>query len=144
MFRLNNETGELQYYSSASHNNTRLFDEPFLISNPQDLEKVYKQQRNLGILEFIRQKHPNSKWVVNWITNVCFFVTKIRDHPIGRYTLLPPYILRNKAIVSLDCDNNTGQSYQDKLCFFRCLAVHNGCHVKNLERDTKHYFERLV
>jgi hypothetical protein len=125
-------------------NNTRLFDEPFLISNAQDLEKVYEALKNMDFLEFIRQKRPNSKWVVNWITNVSFYVTKIRDHPIGRSLLLPPYILRNKAIVSLDCDAQSSRPYQDKLCFFRCLAVHNGCHLKNLERDTKHYFERLV
>ena len=28
------------------------------------------------------------------------------------------------------------------LCFFRALALHNGCHQKNLERDAKHYYER--
>ena len=27
-------------------------------------------------------------------------------------------------------------------CFFRCLAFHNGCHTKNLERDTKHYYQQ--
>ena len=28
------------------------------------------------------------------------------------------------------------------ICFFRCLAVHNGSHTKNLERDTKHYYQQ--
>ena len=35
----------------------------------------------------------------------------------------------------------TGLSYEDKLCFFRCLALHRGCH-HNLERDTKHFYEQ--
>lgn len=138
----NNETSQLQYYH-ASHNNSRLFEEPFLISNAQDLEKVYEQLRNLDILEWVRQKRPNSKWIVSWITNVCFYITKVRNHPIGKSQLLPSYVLSNKAIVALECDDNTGRPYQDQLCFFRCLALHNGCHVKNLERDTKHYFERF-
>ncbi|XP_031574894.1 uncharacterized protein LOC116308570 [Actinia tenebrosa] len=138
----NNETGQLQFYH-ASHNNSRLFEEPFLISNAQDLEKVYEQLQNLDILEWVRQKRPNSKWIVSWITNVCFYVTKLREHPIGRSSLLPSYILNNKAIVALNCDDRTGLPYIDLLWFFRCLAVHNGCHTKNLERDTKHYLERF-
>ena len=138
----NNETGELQYFH-PSHNNTRLFEEPFLISNAQDLHQVYDALGNVDILEWIRQKRPNSKWVVGWVTNATFYVTKVRDHPIGYSLLLPPYILNNKAIVSLECDKNTGRPYQDQLCFFRCLALHNGCHLKNMERDTKHYFEEV-
>ena len=38
----------------------------------------------------------------------------------------------------LENDKNTGKPYQDNLCFFHCLALHNGCHTKNLERDTKY------
>lgn len=72
-----------------------------------------------------------------------FFVTKLRLHPIGRSTLLPSFI-HNKAVVSLECDQKSGVPYNDNLCFFRCLAVHNGCHTENLSRDTKHYFERYV
>ncbi|KAK3736484.1 hypothetical protein QZH41_017403, partial [Actinostola sp. cb2023] len=68
----------------------------------------------------------------------------IRGHPIGRSVLLPHYILNNRGIISLDCHERSGQPYRDQLCFFRCLALHNGCHLKNLERDTKHYFERYL
>ncbi len=73
------------------------------------------------------------------VTNVTFFVTKLRSS-----TLLPSFIVNNKAVVSLECDKNSGLPYNDNLCFFRCLAVHNGCHTKNLERDTSHYFERFM
>ena len=70
-----------------------------------------------------------------------FYVTKLCDHPIGRSTRLPKYVWENPAIVSLDCNKNTGLPYEDKLCFFRYLALHRECHP-NLERDTQHYFER--
>ena len=75
-----------------------------------------------------------------------FYVTKLRDHPIGRSTRLPKYVLENPVIVSFDCNEQSGFNlpYKDKLCFFRCLALHRGCHPRNLERDTQHYFERYV
>ena len=55
---------------------------------------------------------------------------KIRDHPIGHEAFLPTYIGENHR------NRNTGKPYDDNFCFFRCLALHNGCHTKNLERDT--------
>ena len=78
------------------------------------------------------------------ITNATFYVTKLRDHPVRRSTRLPKYALENPAVVSLDCEYNTGLPYEDKLCFFLCLALHRGCHLKSLERETKHYFERYA
>ncbi len=44
--------------------------------------------------------------------------------------------------MSLDCSKKTGLPYEDKLCLFRCLALHRGCHPRNLERDTKHFYEQ--
>jgi hypothetical protein len=136
------ESGNLQYFH-ASSNNHLVFNEPFLVSNASHLQQASDALNKLDLLEWVRQQRPNSKWVVDWVTNVCFIATKIRGHPIGRSILLPPYLLNNRTIMALDCNNRTGQPYQDNLCFFRCLAVHNnGCHLSNLERDTKHYFER--
>ena len=68
----------------------------------------------------------------------------LRNKAFGRSTRLPKYVLENPAIVSLDCNEHTGLPYKDKLCFFRCLALHRGCHPHNLERNTQHYFERYV
>ena len=96
----------------------------------------------MDVFELANQQRPNSKWVVMDITNATFYVTKLRDHPIGRSTRLPKYVLENPAIVSLDCNEHTGLPYKDKLCFFRCLALHRGCHPHNLERDTHHFYEQ--
>ena len=76
------------------------------------------------------------------MTNVTWFVWKLRDHPIGHGSHLPGYIAENHGIAPLDRNRNTGKLYQDNLCFFRCLALHNGCHTKNLERDTRHYYQQ--
>ena len=76
------------------------------------------------------------------MTNITWFITKIRDHPIGRGKYLPGYIVDNIGITPLDHNIQTGKPYEDNQCFFRCLALHNGCHTKNLERDTKHYYQQ--
>ncbi|CAB3985404.1 Zinc finger and SCAN domain-containing 22 [Paramuricea clavata] len=123
-------------------NNNRVFDSPFQINNREDLVQVRTALENIDIHEWAKQQRPNSKWIVMDITNVTFYFTKLRDHPIGRSVRLPKYVLENPAIVSLDCDSNTSLPYEDKLCFFRCLAMHKGCHPKNLERDTHHFYEQ--
>ena len=137
----NTETGALQYHHPSANNNLVL-EQPFLVSNTQDLDRLYEEIRNIDFLEWVRQQRPNSKWVVDLVTNVTWFLWKIRDHPIGRGKYLPGYIVDNSGITPLDCNRKTWKPYEDNLCFFRCLAVHNGCHTKNLERDTKVYYEK--
>lgn len=140
----NIESNQLQYHY-ASRNNNNVFDEPFQISTFADVQPVNVALRNLDILEWARQLRPNSKWIVDQVTNVTYFVTKVVDHPIGRgKTTLPHYIVENRGIDPLDCDKRTAIPYEDNLCFFRALALYNGAHLKNLERDTKYYFERSV
>ena len=119
-----------------------MLEQPFLVSNREDLERPYQQIAGIDFLEWVRQQWPNSKWVVDLVTNVTWFVWKIRDHPIGRGKYLPGYIVDNYGPDALENDKNTGKPYQDNLCFFRCLALHNGCHTKNLERDTKYYCQK--
>ena len=61
---------------------------------------------------------------------------------IGRGSHLPGYIAENHGIAALERNHNTGKPYEDNLCFFHCLALHNGCHTKNLERDTQYYYQQ--
>ena len=137
----NNETGELQYHY-ASRNNNHLFDSPFQITTAADLQPVREALRDIDVLEWVRQQRPNSKWIVDQVTNVTFFITKLRGHPIGRGSDLPAYLSKNNGLIPLNRSAETGKVYNDNLCFFRALALHNGCHLKNLERDAKHYYER--
>ena len=139
----NNDTEEMQYHHSSANNN-RVFDTPFLVRSREDLQQVRSALENLDVFEWARQQRPNSKWIVVDITNATFYVTKLRDHPIGRSTRLPKYVLENPAVVSLDCNEHTGLPYEHKLCFFRCLALHRGYQAHNSERDTQHYFERYA
>ena len=129
----NTETGALQYHHPSANSNL-VFEQPFLVSNREDLERAIEEISHIDFLEWVRQQRPNSKWVVDLVTNVTWFVWKLRDHPIGRGSHLPGYIAENHGIAPLDRNRQTGKPYQDNLCFFRCLALHNGCHTKNLER----------
>ena len=137
----NTETGALQYHHPSANNNLVL-EQPFLVSNQADLDHLYQQIAEIDYLEWVRQQRPNSKWVVDLVTNVTWFVWKLRDHPIGRGSHLPGYIAENHGLAPLDRNHNTGKPYEDNLCFFRCLALHNGCHTKNLERDAQYYYQQ--
>ncbi|KAL9961202.1 hypothetical protein ACROYT_G030103 [Oculina patagonica] len=136
----NNETNELQYYY-ASRNNNLLFESPFQIATAAELQQVRQTLEDIDILEFVRQQRPSSKWVVDTVTNITFYITKIRGHPIGCGCDLPGYLRNNPGLIALDRHRRTGRPFNDNLCFFRALALHNGCHTKNLERDAHHYYQ---
>ncbi|XP_078701249.1 uncharacterized protein LOC144927591 [Branchiostoma floridae x Branchiostoma belcheri] len=86
-------------------------------------------------MERARQQRQNSKTVFHKMTNVTFYIHKIKDHPIGAPGTVPEYITKSRSIIALLGDKLG--PYNDKLCFFRCLALHRHCDRTNLERATK-------
>ncbi|XP_071492843.1 uncharacterized protein [Diadema antillarum] len=131
----NNETEECRYYYASR--NTKIFNEPYVITNHASFEGFINTFIHEDVLEYARSLRPNSKWVVQHITNVTFYVFSLIDHPIGRGMELPLYVLDNKAIVSLVKNRMTGKTYDDNLCLFRCIALLRGCSSKCLETTTK-------
>ena len=126
----NTDTRALQCHHPSANNNLVL-EQPFLVSNQDDFEVLYDQIRNIDSLEWVHQQRPSSKWVVDLIMNITWFVWKIHDHPIGRGKYLPGYIVENRGIIPLDRKIQRGKPYEENLCFFHSLALHNGCHTKN-------------
>ncbi|KAK3721433.1 hypothetical protein QZH41_020690, partial [Actinostola sp. cb2023] len=53
----NNETDELTYYHTSA-NNHRLFDEPYLITNPNNLQQLIDDLHNTDFIEWIKQQRP--------------------------------------------------------------------------------------
>jgi len=137
----NVETGELRYYHS-SHNNARFSETPHLIGTEENLERFLEELSRHDILEYIRQQRPYTKWVVHLLTNVTFYVNKLFDHPIGARVVFPDHILKNKAVVALVSGSNG--PYTDNLCFFRCLAVHRGAPVTDVEVPAKTYYRQYL
>ena len=145
-FTLKNEdTGEVRFFYPSQ--NGYILDQPTLISNESDLNALLDKLAQTDWIEFIRQQKPNSKWSVSLITNVACFIYKLLDQPIGAGGHLPDYIVNNRGVDALEKDSNSGKLFNDHLCYFRCLARHEGCELKHLERKTKDlaakYFKTL-
>ena len=62
----NTETGALQYHHPSANNNLVL-EQPFLVSNREDLARAIEEISHIDFLEWIRQQRPNSKWVVDLV-----------------------------------------------------------------------------
>ena len=129
----NKTTNRLKYYHSSNNCCGRLLEEPSLITNRDDFESFLERIREPDILQWAVAQRPNSDWVCEHVTNATFFLNRIVQHPIGcAGVTLPDYVKNNKAIVGLTKDEH-GVTYNDNLCLFRCLALHQGCDVRHLE-----------
>ena len=127
-------TSRLRYYHSSNNRCGRYLEEPSLITNRDDFESFLERIREPDIMQWAVAQRPNSDWVCEHVTNATFFVNKIEDHPIGCVGVnLPDYVKHNKAIVGLEKDHHRNATYNDNLCLFRCLALHQGCDVRHLE-----------
>lgn len=69
----NTEMGALQYHHPTANNNLVL-EQPCLISSQADLEHTLQVISKLDFLEWVHQQRPNSKWVIDVITNVTRFI----------------------------------------------------------------------
>ena len=126
-------TGRLRYYHSSNNCCGRLLEEPSLITNRGDFDRFLARIQESDILQWAIAQRPNSDWVCEHVTNATFFLNKIIHHPIGCVGVtLPDYLKHNKAVVGLAKDEH-GATYNDNLCLFRCLALHQGCDVRHLE-----------
>ena len=128
------ESGRLRYYHSSNNCCGRYLEEPSLITNRDDFESFLARIQESDILQWAVAQRPNSDWVCEHVTNATFFVNKIVKHPIGCVGVtLPDYVKHNKAIVGLEKDHHHNATYNDNLCLFRCLALHQGCDIRCLE-----------
>ena len=128
------QSGRLRYYHSSNNCCGRFLEEPSLVTNSQTFNTFLERIEETDILQWAIAQRPNSDWVCELVTNVTFFLNKIVQHPIGCVGIaLPDYVKNNKAIVGLEKDHYRTRTYNDNLCLFRCLALHQGCDVRRLE-----------
>jgi len=134
-FILRHRTNNKFRYWLASNGNDRILDFPHLVSNFSDYEvflgKVFEQD----MLEKARLSRPDSSWLVNIVTNITFFINKLKKHPFGCRINLPNFAVCNKRLYVLQKNYNNGKMYSDYLCLFRSLALHTGCTSKNLVKQ---------
>ena len=138
----NNETNERKFYYSST--NTKLFESPYLVKDRTMFNAFLDTLVQQDPLEYAQLLRPNSKWVVDEITNVTFFVYHIRDHPIGAALNLPEYVTQNRAIVALSHSPHHKALYKDNLCLFRSLALHSGAHSKCMQKKTESLYHEYT
>ena len=121
-----------------------IFDQPMIVADEEDLERVLRKVGEVDWVEYARNNKPNSKWRVSLLTNVAFHVYSLLDRPIerGDKGKLPKWVVENRGLDPLEKNYNTGKLYNDNLCYFRCLARHLVCSLKNLESKTKELASR--
>ena len=128
------QSGRLRYYHSSCNCCGRYLGEASLVTNLQTFNTLLERIEETDVLQWAIAQRPNSDWVVELVTNVTFFINRIVHHPIGCVGIdLPDYVKNNKAIVGLVKDHYRMRTYNDNLCLFRCLALHQGCDDRCLE-----------
>ena len=75
-------------------------------------------------------RRPDTKWVYER-TKIVYAKVILDRHPLflGR-GCLPDWLRNKRGVLSLD-------TYNDKRCLFRCIAVHQGAHVRDNMRRTR-------
>ena len=123
-------------------NSEQVFEAPFQITTAADLQQVREALLNLEVLELGTPATPQLE-VGRRTGDQCNLFRHQATRSSHRERYLPAFLSgREPCLVALDRNSNNGKVYSDNLCFFRALALHNGCHQKNLERDAQHYCER--
>ena len=76
------ETSDLRYWH-ASHGEDRLLYFPRLIRHAEDFEEFLHEIAMNDVVEWTRLQRPDTKEIVDMMTNAVIFITKIIDSPIG-------------------------------------------------------------
>ena len=125
---LQHKTSGAYRYFHSSANNGAVFDKPATLSSANDVDGFLETLRSTDLEERAFRQRPNTEWRLFAITNLTFYAYKmVGISRVGDSVDLPRHIKRNRSIVSLATDGKTGKKFEDKLCFFRCLAIKIDC-----------------
>ena len=115
-------SGEVRYYHSSS-NNASVFPKPVLIRTDTSLDEFFTDLAEIDIRELGSRSCPNTSWQLQSITNVTFYLYRfVGMGKIGcDRSTIPKHILNNRALLNARGDTD------DRLCFFRCLALRLQC-----------------
>ena len=75
---------------------------------------------------------PDTKWKIVDITNITFYISKLKVMPLGSPIKLPDFIKFNHGPENF--------SIEDHSCFLRCLAVFQGADSKRCKKAAKKLF----
>ena len=137
----NKENGELKYWR-AEHCDSHLLQnqkvvQPLKVNSRSDLKQIAEKASNLATEDYLESTRPYTtcKWELVMPTSVRYYIS-YTDFVAGYITEnLPDYLLNKESVNCLHRDYEkrfqANCNYQDKLCFFRCLAYHKLKHDKD-------------
>ena len=121
----NIETREFRYYHPS--NNSLMLDAAVLISNEVELNEFLAKIADEDFLGSVSR--PDTKWRLNQITNLLFFVNHLKHAPLGAPLPLPNVVKYNRGLMNV--------SSKENLYFFRCLAIFKGANNRYCEMKTR-------
>ncbi|KAL5019000.1 hypothetical protein ScPMuIL_004722, partial [Solemya velum] len=128
----NAETGEYRYF--RPHDNDTLFDQPIVVTRRSDLVKLRERLSEIDFTTYFIRNRPSTAWKPYLFTNIRISVYGLQYALGCPNQLLPDYIAQNKSLHALQRDDRTQVHFTDHLCAFRCLALHRGYDLRNLEQ----------
>ena len=92
--------------------------------------QAWLQEQEELRLQGERIDRPNTKWVFD--STVFVDLKVILDQQLLQIGLgrLPDWLRNKREVISLD-------TYNDNFCIFRCIAVHQGAHIRDIIRRTR-------
>ena len=113
----NSETGALRYFKPEA--NAYVLEQPLPVTDKETMEAGIRYLRSIDIDDLIRSFRPNTKWVVQYITNLEWHAWKT-NYPLGaklNATDLPLHIRVSPCIL-------TEFDYRgfEQCCLFVCLS----------------------
>ena len=100
------------------------------MNSRSDLKQIAEKASNLATEDYLVSTRPETKWELVMPTNVRYYISYTHFGYITEN--LPDYLLNKESVNCLHRDYaNYNGYYQDKLCFFRCLAYHKLKHDKD-------------
>ena len=125
----NIETDQFRY-SHPSRNNAQALNTAVLISSAEELGDFLYNISEENFRDTLSR--PDTRWKFVQLTNIIFYVYKLKDAPLGAPISLPDFLRFNRGLANVPGSNN--------LCFFRYLAVHKGVNRKRCELEAKQFF----
>ena len=95
---------------------------PMLITSRVDIAQLVDTIKRMDLIEEMVKRRPNTKYVFHQLANVVYFTYDL-EYVLGKGDEgLPAFISNRLCIIDLVSDVNGKNLYEDRKCFFRCLA----------------------
>ena len=138
----NIEDGMCRYF--YAHENNSIMERAKLVCTKAVMTNLKNRMQKMYIVDVCTRERAYTDWKFNKLTHLAFFVSLLKDVPMGcKDTVLPEPFLENHIVRCLSFERNTRQPYIDSLYLFRILALYLLDNEK-LEEETSKIFNLFL